>query len=352
MATTNVATNNMAAVMANQNLSIINPKNFDPRIKTQLINQNIFHSGHGNYKICPITGSIKFPYKNNYNPGTIDNLCKVIVHDKHPIEIANSLSDHGLDSLTHRKPIPAIMYPVGKEFLGTNFESREGIYDENIILRTNYPYIIKKQSDLFNRKDNDNNHFIVYSNPITVIRDQNYNPLQFDNVFKVGIITVCFERKNELITDKITEGEKFRENNILTSSDLLNFQIQIETVFQAAICGFHEILILSLFDREFGIPLDDQVLIYNICILKYCHKFKAILICIPSYQGKDIFEYFDQSIVKPHNMTNDIEMKYKAEEMAQRITNEDSDKTKQKKESIITNDMNEDEKMKVLKKTK
>ena len=136
--------------MINQN---IDPKNIDPKIKNQIINQNIYHSGYGNYKACPTTPSIKFPYKNSYNPGTINSICKVIVHNKHALDIADSLCDHGMNSFSSRKSVPAILYPLGKEFIGTNFESREGIFDENIILRTNYPYIIKKQADLFPIKD-------------------------------------------------------------------------------------------------------------------------------------------------------------------------------------------------------
>jgi len=215
---------------------------------------------------------------------------------------------------------------MGKEFLGSNFESREGIYDENVILRTNYPYVIKKQMDLFPLK-NDKSYCVVYTNPITVIRDTNYNPLNHDQIFKVGLITTCYERRNNLLTEK--------EISILSSQDLLNFQMCVENSFQAAICGSHDIIILPLFCKEFGAPIVDQISVFNHTIIKYGHKFKGIMICIPPYEGKDIFEDFDKEILKPNYIVRDIDMKYQAEEMTKRINSNDNSKNKDDNDSDI-----------------
>lgn len=307
----------------NINFGNMHPKSFDPKIKNQIINQNIYHSGYGNYKMCPMFGSIRFPYKNDYNPGPITSICKVIVHNKHSLDVADALSDHSLNSLSSTKPIPAIMYPMGKDFVGVNLEAREGVYDENIILRTNYPFIIKRQPELFNKKEAQK--YIIYSNPITIIRDYNYNPLGYDNLFKVSVITICYERQKDLLVEegKIHEGErKKRESDIktLTSTDLLNFQMYVENVFQAALCGHHEVLLLTVFGREFGVPVDDQIIIYNLCVMKYGHMFKSIMFCIPPYEGKDLFDYFDREIIKPQQLVKDIDMKYQAEVMAEVIT--------------------------------
>jgi len=317
---------------------MMSPKMFDPKIKNQIINQNIYHSGYGNYKICPMSQSIKFFYRGEYDPGAIDKICKVIVHNKHALDVASVISQHGLNSLTanNQNNVPAIVYPLGKDFLGTNFESREGIYDENIVLRTNYAYIIKKQSDLFPIKEG--SHSVVYSNPIVTIRDNNYNPLQLDNIYKSAIISLVYDRKHDLIVDKVMNGEKFTENNVLASSDLLNFQIQLETACQTALCGFHDVIIFSIFDRDFGIPPDDQVLMFNNIIMKYGHKFKSIMICIPQYEDKDIFGYFDREIIKPQTLVNDIEMKYKAEAMASRIKNEKPSTISLTGSEILNND--------------
>lgn len=342
----NMNNGNMSA--GNNNFGNINPNNFDTRIKNQLINQNIYHSGYGIYKTCPINGSIKFNYRNKCDPGTIDNICKVIVCNKHAIEIADSLCEHGLNSLTTQKPIPAIMYPMGKNFLGTNYESREGVYDENIILRSNYAYVIKKQNNLFPIKKE---HAVIYTNPITIIRDVNYNPINHDTIFKVCVITVCAEKDNDLIVRKTKLGDKLCENSILTATDLLNFQMHIEAVFQAAICGFHNVLILTLFSEQFSIPIDDQILIFNICIMKYGHKFKGIMIAIPPYENAEIFEYVNEKIIKPHDMIKDVDMKYEEEIMAQRIMGTSDDDKPIEKDSIKKKmaSMTNEERVKMLK---
>lgn len=353
--------------------SLINPKSFGHKEKTQFINQNIYHSGFGDYKICPTNPSVRFPYRNSYNPGTINNICKVMVHNYHQLDVANNLCDHGLDSLAAQTMIPAVMYPIGKEFTGSNFESREGIYDENIILRTNYSCVIKRQDNLF-LQNNDGQKVVVYSKPITIIRNSNYDPLPYSGVFKVAIITVCYDRKYDLIPPNITKSEKDSkknkeknkekddeqrdqgENILLTSNDLLSFQMYIEAVFQAAICGQNNILLLTFFGREFGIPIDDQILIYNMCIMKFGHKFQGIMICIPPYEGKDLYEYFEKNIIKPNSCVQDIEMKFQADEMAQAIidNNENNDDNPDEKNNALLlknlSTMNEKDKMKTLKK--
>ncbi|VBB17778.1 hypothetical protein YASMINEVIRUS_241 [Yasminevirus sp. GU-2018] len=330
------------------NFGNINPRNFDPKVKNTIVNQNMYHAGYGNYKVCPVSGSIKFPYKSAYNPGTVSAVCKVIVYHKHAIDVADTLSDHGLNSLTAIKPIPAIMYPMGREFTGTNLESREGIYDENIILRSNYPYVIKKQPELFQTKDGQK--MVVYSNPISVIRDANYNPLHYDLVFKVGVITLCYERQKDLLTEVEEKDKKKIEKKMLSSADLLTFQIYLENVFQAAICGYHNIMLLPIFGREFGIPVEDQILMYNLCIMKFGHMFKAIIICIPPYEDKGLFEYMDKEILKPQEMTKELDMKYMADNMAKRI-NQDSEDDGEKRDEIKAKmaTMNDDEKLKVIK---
>ena len=260
--------------------------NLDTKTKNYYINQNLLYAEFGNFKTFPVARSIKFKYDKMYDPGVIDNLCRVIVHNKCALDIANTLSDHGIESLQTSNSIPCIVYMMGNEFNGTNFESGDGIYDENIILKTNYAHSIKKQHDYFpiNEKD----HYVVYSSPITLIRDDNYNQISNENVFKISVITVCFSRKNNLIENDNKKS--------LCSYDLLKFQIYIETVFQAAIRGLHEVLILSMLGPEYMIPIDDQILIFNICIMKYGHKLKGIMIAVPLQVS---FQYTDQHIIKP-----------------------------------------------------
>ena len=341
------------------NYENINPKNFDPKIKNQIVNQNIYHSGYGNYKVCPVTGSIKFPYKSAYNPGTLDTICKVMVRHKYAIDVADSLVDHGLNSLSGTKIVPVVMYPMGHEFTGTNFESREGIYDENIILRSNYPYIVKKQPELFQIKNGQKT--VVYSNPITIIRDSNYNPLHYDKVFKISVVTLCFEKQEEHLTEIIStvkpKDKNTKERKILSSVDMLTIQMYLENVFQVAICGYHDVILLPIFSKEFGIPIEDQILVYNLCIMKFGHMFKAIIICVPPHENIELFEYMDKEIIKPQEITKEIDMKYVAENMAKRI-NKKSDisttleqkKDMQKKDmQIKMASMDDDAKLKLIK---
>lgn len=249
------------------------PKKFDSRIKKLIINQNIYHSLYGNYRDCPTNQSIKFFYKDNHTlPEIIDKTCKVIVQNHHSLDLARTMCHH----TTSTKQIPAIMYPIGN-FLGTNFESHEDSYDENILLRTNYPGVIKKQNELFPLDNN-----IVYSNPITIIRDENYGPLDHYDVFKVAVITCC------------------------TKNDLVDFQMCVETVFQAAIHGSHNILILTPFDEKSKIPCEDQIVTFNNLILKYMHKFKEIIVCVPPYEDKKIYDLFNEKIIKYCGQMNEI----------------------------------------------
>jgi hypothetical protein len=302
----------------------INPNTFEIKTKNFLIQQNIYHSGYGDYKLCPIMNPIEFCYKASCNPGTIDTVCIVSVLNKHSIDIADSLSEHGLNTLSTTKPIPVIMFPVGKQFMG-KFEVREGIYDENIILRTNFAYVIKKQNDIFPINKNGS---VVYTNPITTIRDSNYEPYDNDTIFKTAIISVSPEISTDLLNDN---GKQ-----LLKSKDLLKLQIDIEGVFQTALCGCHNVLILSHLPEEFNIPIDDQILIYNNCIMKYGHKFKSIIISIPPYENTQIFNYFAQHIIIPDKLSENNNI----------ITSSDSkENIKQKMTG-----MNEKERMEILKK--
>ncbi len=296
------------------------PKSFDPKIKTQLINQNIYQSSYGNYKVCPTGSSVKLPYKKSYSPGPITSICKVLVQHKHSLDVADTLCDHGLNSLTVAKPIPAIVYPMGNDFIGTNTESREGVSDETLMLRSNYPYVIKKQPEFFSSKDKQIG--VVYSNPITVFRDSNFGYLHYDNLFRVGVITMCYTKQNELT--KRSSKDKNTSNVMLTSNDLLMFQMCVENAIQAAICGYHDILILPLIGDDQQIPIDDQILVYNMCIMKFSHMFKAIIICVPKYENNVVFEYMDKHIIKPQEITKHIDSDFASDLMTKRLKNPNS----------------------------
>jgi len=183
----------------------------------------------------------------------------------------------------------------------------------------------------------------------------------------MGVITVCMERQKELLIEESSskskddkgKDKKTEPKKMLSSDDMLLLQMYVENVFQAAICGYHNILLLPVFGKEFGIPVEDQIIIYNLCIMKFGHLFKAILICVPSYEGKDLFEFIDRSIIKPHEITKDIDMKYMAENMSKRLhddadeSNDDKSSNKVLQKENITKkmaSMTDEQRMKMLRK--
>lgn len=273
--------------------------NYDNVDKDRIIRDNILQTKTGIYKICPEPCFINFTYVKNSNIDPINAICKVSVQNQHTIDVANIFSNHGIENIKNIPPV--MMYPMGADFNGTNYESHEGIFDDQIILKTNYSSIVRKQYNYFNTKEQKN---VIYTSPITIIRDSSHNLLPIENIFTVGVITVCYQNKNKLL------------NNELFSADLLLFQIYMETVFQAAICKYHEILLLPLFGPEHNIPVCDQIKIYNICIMKFSHYFKVIVICVSS---PDLFNLVDDEIIKPHDLTKCVDMEYMANDMASRI---------------------------------
>ena len=281
----------------------IDPKNFDKKMKNTCVNQNIYAAGYGNYKACPNNPTIKFSYIPNAplpNPTGIANLYVV---NKHPIDIVGEITEKGMESLSKTDNIPLVVYPMGREFIGTNYESREGMVDENIVLRTNYAHLLKRSATLFPLKEDTD---ILYTKIVSVIRDPQYSMLNYPDLYKMSICTIFPPRDISLL-----EIEEEKSQQILSSKNLITFQMTVESIFQAAICGSHSVLILTMFNQELNIPIDDQILVFNFCILKYAAHFKDIVIGIPPYcGGKELVDYIDQHIVKPQEVTKVVDNLY------------------------------------------
>ena len=189
----------------------------------------------------------------------------------------------------------------------------------------------------------------MYSNPITIIRDSNFGPLHYDSLFKVGVITLCYTKQEELLRRKSKEKDTVDE--ILSSNDLLTFHMYIENAFQAAICGYHEVLLLQLIGADQQIPIDDQIMIYNMCIMKFSHMFKAIIICVPKFESYEVFDYMDKHIVKPQEITKHVDAEMSSELMIKRLNNSNSnqnDPNEGLKERLAN--MSDGEKIKELRK--
>ena len=137
------------------------------------------------------------------------------------------------------------MYPLGKDFNGMNYETREGIFDENIILRTNYSFVVKKQTELFNTK-NDNNINVIFSDPVTIFRDIEYNPINLNNVGSVAVISLLYKiMKKEGIELKDLEHIKGSgKNNRINKDDILKF-LEFDLIYAMDTSNLKDILQLA-----------------------------------------------------------------------------------------------------------
>jgi hypothetical protein len=132
----------------------------------------------------------------------------------------------------------------------------------------------------------------VYNRYLTVIRDENMNPLDLNNIYRFGIITASPITKPLLLND-----------SKMSSEDFINILSSVETVFQTAIYYNHNILLLTPFGHtDDEVPQEDIVKIYNLCIYKYGHRFKYIIICVPKWDGNYLFDLFNDMIIRPQEI--------------------------------------------------
>lgn len=289
----------------------VNPRNVNRQNKDATINRNIFQSGYGTYQMCPHFPSMRVKYEKEFKRGNAKSICKVLIKHFHVLDIVGELSNKGLSELKTRKPYPAIINPMYREFKGNNSKSDDAMPDENLILRTNFAFVVQRQENLFPVSSDSE---VVYANPITVFRDPFYNEIPHENLYRTGVITVTPQRP-DLIEKMIHDGDRYEKMKVLSSKHFFKFQTQMEAAFQVAAKGGHNSVVISIFDQEFGIPVDDQILVFNYCILKYGHLFNAIIFGIPPYQPKDLVDYLDEEVIKPQKIAADIEMNVAADIM-------------------------------------
>jgi len=273
---------------------VFNPKKMDNTTKRSLIMQNIGQSRAGWYKNFPKCESVSIPYS-ACDPGKTDNICQVKVVHEHALDVAEQFCEIGTQSFTKNNNLnPVILNIVGKDFTGDNFESCEDIRDEMMNIRTLFcanpikpgTYPIKDQN-------------CVHTPYVNVIRTKNPSVgLPWEKCYRVGFIT----------TTPIQQGTAVRK---MSSSDFVKTCSIIENVFQIAIGLGHSVLILTPFGHEEdNNPVDDIIMIYNFCIMKYGHKLKSIMIAIPPYYPRDLYLLYLQQIVKPNEIVQEIDNKH------------------------------------------
>jgi hypothetical protein len=257
--------------------------------KQTLINQNITVCKVGFYQNCPIGKSLLTSYVNNFDIGDAQNICNVYVVNMHAIDTVEEFCSRGVNpQLKDGWMNPVVMCVVDRNnFFGNNFHQSEGITDDIYNLRTNFN-MITHNGNPFPLKEKQ----CVYNKHITVIRDKSFQAIPLPQVFSMGLIVVSPFHKPPLL-----------DENRMGSNEFLNMMTTVETLFQTAVYYRHNILILTpLGHSQDEVPQEDIIKIYNSLIFKYQHRFKYIIVSVPPNDGIELFNLYDNNIIKPQEL--------------------------------------------------
>lgn len=277
------------------------------RMCRAIINDNLYRSVHTSHSRVPRAMYKKGTYCNNVNIGGIDSICTVDVIDKHPIEIAEAFTQKkGYNYLT-RQQRPTIVQTIGSDFVGSELDSLKGIRDLQFVLRSNFAGMCKP-----NRLDELKHNECLFFPIVTVIRDMAGGLINFNELFSFTLI----------LSEPLSNPEKLSESKF-TIKDFFGTLEKIETVFQTAIYNDTKILIFSPYglDDVDDNPPEDIIKIFNFCILKYGHRFQSIIFSMPSAYGKELYEMFDENIIKPNMSTKHIDKEYESRKMHFKLEN-------------------------------
>jgi hypothetical protein len=264
------------------------------KTKQVLVTQNMTACKVGMYQQCSMTKALKTSFVNNFNPGEVQNICDVLVVNQHVLDVIVEFCDKGLSPQYRDGWMnPVAMCAVNRnDFTATNFNQSEGITDDIYNLRTNYN-LIGYQGNPFPIKDKE----CVYNRFITVIRDKNFTAIPLPLTYRFAVITTSPEHKPALI-----------DESRMASTNFLNMLSTLETVFQTAIYYGHNILLLTpIGQTDDEVPQEDIIKIYNSLIFKYQHKFKYIIVCVPEWNGTELFDMYDTYIVQPQKLCEENE---------------------------------------------
>ena len=309
---------------------IFDPRKIDDRMRKQLANTTIYQVKNGLYQKFPIFKLISFSYIPNYDPGVPNNICDVEVVYDHVLDAAEKYADKGVNYSMTSGLNPIVVNVVGKEFNGSNLELCQNMRDQIINIRTTFCSAVGTHPPFPIKEDE-----CVYSKLITVVKTK--YPTTFlapQDTYRIGLITVAplQIKKERLLSD-----------NKMCSEDFAKTLIIIECIFQAAISRNHYVLVLPPFGHEDdNNPVDDIVKIYNYCIYKYGHMFKKIIIGIPQFYPKPVFDAYVKGIIKPIELVNIIDKKYEQDDMKNSLMKTSADKKKEVKQEQQPNQNNMD----------
>jgi len=216
---------------------------------------------------------------------------------------------------------PVVVNIVGKNFDGSNLEINDNIRDVLMNIRTTFSNTFPTKTEFPLKKDES-----TYLKIVTVIRpscpiENNQNKfLPITKSFSHSMITV-----SPIETQKLLSGKNFIDGK-MCSKDFITTTTTIECIFQLANHKQHQVLILPPFghNEHDNNPIDDIIKIYNYCIYKYGQYFKKIIIAIPKYYPKEIFDKYNNEIIKPNKLILDIEKKYEKEALKKQVMQQQS----------------------------
>lgn len=288
---------------------IFNPEKLHPTVKARLIHDVVYQTKFGLYAKVPKVKSSKFQYVKDFTPIPPNNICSVEVVYEHALTIAEQYAEKGnLNYNNFNQLYPVVLNVVGRNFACSNLENSEFMRDEIMNMRTTFNCETQMSISCYPIRDDE----CVYNRIITVIKPKNpfESFLGYDKMYRVAMITTCPVKVDTLLDD-----EKMH------SSDFLKTCTVIESIFQVAILKNHYILILTPFghNKEDNNPVEDIIKIYNFYIYKYGNFFKKIIIGIPPYYPKQIFEMYKNNIIDPNKLTESVDKKYEQMQTKQKL---------------------------------
>jgi len=221
---------------------------------------------------------VKYIYNNfledKFKNTTFDKYAIVDVIFGDMLDVTKQMVDNGMN--------PIIVTTIDKTFDGMNIEIGANIYDDQLLLRSNY-YKTLSSSDILPINDTDT----IYTQLVFVARDANFN--QSYNGFYTSVATSVISKQETLI-----------EGNLGSKTFISTLQ-KMRTIFQLAYINGHNTVILPIVGSECNYPIENIISIYNSCILEFGHLFKFIVVTIPKILNtQGIYMYVTSNIIKPH----------------------------------------------------
>lgn len=312
---------------------VFDPTRIDKKTLGFLAKQTVYNSRVSQYEKLPKFKHSLWSFVDNYKIDDPSKLCEVSVEYDHSLDVAEKYACKGteynmVNPFMSNQLYPVIINVVGREFCGSNLEINEEMRDELINIRTTFSNTLDKNSQ-FPLKNEESTYLKIVNviRPSYPMMNGSNMFLQINKTFGLGMITIC-----PIETKKLLSGKTFFDGKMY-ANDFIETITAVECIFQQANFKKHQVLILPPFgnNEHDNNPVDDIIKIYNYCILKYGHLFKKIIIAVPKYYPKEIFNRYNKGIIKPNELVTDIDKKYEKEEIKKQVMLQQNNQTNSQK---------------------